>query len=83
MALTVSSKTMTGSEVSYVIPHGTRKIYFQPPAANVTMATTAGGATWTITATEVYLNGFNVNQGTQTLYFNGTNAQVLGILLES
>ena len=83
MAITVTSKTMTGSEVEYAIPPGTRRIYFQPPAADVTMATTSAGAVWTITASEVYRNGFDVNTGTQTLYFNGTNSQVLKILLES
>jgi len=85
--ITVTSKAMTGSEVTYDIPPGTRRIYFQAPAANVTMATTvagtAGATVWTLTATEVYLNGFDVNKGTQTLYFKGTNEQILIILLES
>lgn len=46
--LTVANVTMTGSEVTYAIPSGTRRIHFRPPAANVTIATTASGATYTI-----------------------------------
>jgi len=79
---TITSSTMTGAEVEYTIPKGTRKIYFQPPAADVTVATTSSGAVWTITASEVYRNGFNVNRGGQTLYLTGTSGQVLKILLE-
>jgi len=84
MALTITKVDLTGSEVEYAIPAGTRRIFFQAPANDVTIATSTGGSVWTITATEIYLNGgFNVNNGTQTLFVTGTNGQDLIVLLES
>ena len=84
MALTVSKSTMTGSEVEYTIPLGTKHIYFRPPAADVTIATTTGGSTWTLTATEVYNNNFAVNEfESQTIFMTGTNSQIVQIMLES
>ena len=78
--LTVAKSTMTGSEVEYTIPAGTKQIFFRPPAANFTIATESSGDTWTVEASEIYLHTFPVKES-QTLYLTGTNGQVVEIML--